>query len=59
MCAKNGALVRAMNISKGSNIEMILVQPNPSVMSILEIAHLDRFFPILSKDEVKDKFPRL
>lgn len=54
-----GALVKSMNVSKSSNIELIFSDPNTNVLNILKLAYLDKFFTLLSPEELKARFPEL
>lgn len=54
-----GALVKSMNVSKNANIELIFTNPSTSVLNILKLAYLDKFFSLLSPEELTARFPDL
>jgi anti-sigma B factor antagonist len=53
-----GSLIKTMNITKNANAEFILFDVNPTILHIFKIAYLDKFFIILSKQDLVSKYPQ-
>lgn len=47
-----GSLIKSANLSKNENIEFIFVDVSPEVLNIFRLAYLDKFFTILTNDEL-------
>jgi anti-anti-sigma factor len=53
-----GSIIKTMNITKNANAEFILYDVNPTIFHIFKIAYLDKFFIILSKQDLVRKYPQ-
>lgn len=53
-----GSLIKAMNMAKNINVEFILFDINPVILNIFKLAYLDKFFTILSKQDLTSRFPQ-
>ncbi|MCX7678058.1 MAG: STAS domain-containing protein [Spirochaetes bacterium] len=46
-----GALIKATNLAKGNNINLVITNINNDILQILKFAYLDRFFKIIDHNE--------
>lgn len=53
-----GALIKAFNIVRTNNGEMILFALRTPVLAVFKVAQLDTFFNILTKEDFERKYPR-
>jgi anti-anti-sigma factor len=51
-----GSLIKAMNITKNKNIDLILSDLNTEIMNIFKLAYLDRFFNLSTRADTLKKF---
>lgn len=53
-----GTLIKAMNMAKNAGAEFILFDINPAILNIFKLAYLDKFFTILSRNELVETHPQ-
>lgn len=53
-----GSLIKAMNFSKNMSIEFVLLDVNPSILNVFKLAYLDKFFVIVSSDDLQNRYPQ-
>jgi anti-sigma B factor antagonist len=51
-----GSLIKAMNITKNKDIDLIITDLDKDILHIFKLAYLDRFFNISTQDEVLKKY---
>ena len=51
-----GSLIKAMNIAKNKNIDLVITDLDKEIMHIFKLAYLDRFFTISTQEEILKKF---
>ncbi len=51
-----GSLIKAMNITKNKNIELILTDLSTEIMNIFKLAYLDRFFTLSTKEDTLNNY---
>ncbi len=54
-----GALIKARNIARYSNIDIVLFNVSPTIENVFKISHLDVFFTIKKPDELKSEYPHV
>ncbi len=54
-----GSLIKAMNTAKNYKIDFYLYNMTQNIYHIFQLAHLDKFFTITNKDELKKIFPEI
>ncbi|MGL4368982.1 MAG: STAS domain-containing protein [Spirochaetota bacterium] len=54
-----GSLIKLMNKAKNLNIDFVLYDMTPPILSIFRLAYLDKFFTITVSDALKTKYPEL
>ncbi len=52
-----GALIKAMNMAKNINAELLLLELKPTVMNVFKLAYLDKFFTIIDRKELLERYP--
>ncbi|MCB1174508.1 MAG: STAS domain-containing protein [Leptospiraceae bacterium] len=52
-----GALIKALNSTRGFGGELILVGLNAVILNVFRLAKLDNFFKLLSEAEFQRKYP--
>jgi anti-sigma B factor antagonist len=51
-----GSLIKAMNIAKNRDIELVITDLDKEIMHIFKLAYLDRFFTISTQEEILRKY---
>lgn len=51
-----GSLIKAMNIAKNKNIDLVITDLDKEIMHIFKLAYLDRFFTISTQEEIFKKY---
>ena len=54
-----GSLIKLMNKAKNISIDFILFDMTQPILSIFRLAYLDKFFSIMTADELKIKYPNI
>ncbi|HPA70730.1 MAG: STAS domain-containing protein [Spirochaetes bacterium] len=52
-----GSLIKAMNIAKNKDIELVITDLDKEIMHIFKLAYLDRFFTICTQEEILNRYP--
>lgn len=52
-----GSLIKLMNKAKNISIDFILFDMTQPILSIFRLAYLDKFFSIMSSDDLRVKYP--
>lgn len=53
-----GTLIKAMNMAKNAGAEFILFDINQAILNIFRLAYLDKFFTILTRKELVERYPQ-
>jgi anti-anti-sigma factor len=53
-----GSLIKAMNMTKNSGVELLLFDITPTILNVFKLAYLDKFFTILSGKELSKRHPQ-
>jgi anti-anti-sigma factor len=52
-----GSLIKLMNKAKNINIDFIIYDMTQPILSIFRLAYLDKFFSIMTTDDLRTKYP--
>jgi len=52
-----GSLIKAMNIAKTNKIDFCLYNLEENILSVFRLSYLDKFFVILTKEEMSSRYP--
>ena len=52
-----GSLIKLMNKAKNISIDFILFDMTQPILSIFRLAYLDKFFSIMTSDDLRVKYP--
>lgn len=52
-----GSLIKAMNIAKNRDIDLVITDLDQEIMHIFKLAYLDRFFTITTHEDILKKYP--
>ena len=52
-----GSLIKLMNKAKNIGIDFILFDMTQPILSIFRLAYLDKFFSIMTADDLRTKYP--
>jgi len=51
-----GSLIKAMNITKNRDIDLVITDLDKEILHIFKLAYLDRFFTISTQEEIIEKY---
>ena len=54
-----GSLIKSMNMAKKLSIELMLIDIDAMIINIFKLAYLDKFFNIMTLEDLKNKYPDL